>query len=98
MAAIKGLEALTRRCQVNLVTDSKYVKDGITQWLTNWKKRDWKTAGKTPVKNMDLWKRLDLASQQHQIHWQWVKGHAGDPGNEMADRLANRAIDELKQE
>lgn len=95
MAAIRGLEALTRQCQVELTTDSKYVRDGITQWLANWKKRGWKTANKKPVKNVDLWQRLDKAASEHQISWHWVKGHAGHPENELADELANRGIDEL---
>lgn len=95
MAAIVALEALTQPCQVLLTTDSKYVMDGITSWLANWKKRGWKTASKQPVKNVDLWQRLDAACLPHQIQWQWVKGHSGHAENERADELANRGIDEL---
>ncbi len=95
MAAIKALEALTRKCQVELYTDSKYVLKGITEWMPDWKKRGWKTAAKKPVKNVELWQRLDAAVQKHDISWNWVKGHTGDAGNEEADALANQAIDEL---
>lgn len=95
-AAIKALESLTRTCDVVLTTDSKYVKDGISSWLKNWKKNNWKTASKSPVKNADLWKQLDALSQQHKVQWEWVKGHAGHPENELADQLANRAIDEMQ--
>jgi ribonuclease HI len=95
MAAIQALEALTRNCQVELYTDSKYVLKGITEWMPDWKKRGWKTAAKKPVKNVDLWQRLDAAVQKHDISWHWVKGHTGDPGNEQADALANQGIDEL---
>ena len=91
-AAIEALEALTESCNVILYTDSNYVKDGISSWLANWKKRGWKTANKKPVKNVDLWKRLDDATARHDIDWRWVKGHAGDPGNERADELANRGV------
>ena len=98
MAAIVALETLNAPCQVVLTTDSKYVMDGITQWMANWKKRGWKTAWKQPVKNVDLWQRLDAAVQRHEIDWQWVKGHSGHPGNERADALANRGIDEMKQQ
>jgi ribonuclease HI len=98
MAAIVALETLNAPCQVVLITDSKYVMDGITQWMANWKKRGWKTASKQPVKNVDLWQRLDAAVQRHEIDWQWVKGHSGHPGNERADALANRGIDEMKQQ
>jgi len=97
MAAIMALEALTQPCQVVLTTDSRYVMDGITQWMANWKKRGWKTASKQPVKNADLWRRLDAACSKHTIEWQWVKGHSGHPENEKADALANRGIDELLQ-
>jgi ribonuclease HI len=82
---------------VVLTTDSRYVMDGITQWMANWKKRGWKTASKQPVKNADLWRRLDAACSKHTIEWQWVKGHSGHPENEKADALANRGIDELLQ-
>ena len=95
MAAIRGLETLTKPCQVVLTTDSRYVMDGITSWMANWKKRGWKTASKQPVKNVDLWQRLDAAAQPHTIDWLWVKGHSGHPENERADALANRGIDEL---
>lgn len=92
-AAIQGLETLKRPCPVTLYTDSKYVLQGITEWMANWKKRGWKTAAKKPVKNEDLWRRLDQAIQQHQIDWRWVKGHSGEPGNEKADALANKGIE-----
>ena len=95
LAAIMALESLKRSCKVALTTDSKYVRDGITSWITNWKKRGWKTANKSPVKNLDLWQRLDKVQDQHQVQWHWVKGHAGHPENEQADRLANRGIDEM---
>jgi ribonuclease HI len=95
MAAITGLETLTRSCKVKLYTDSKYVRDGITSWMANWKKRGWKTANKKPVKNIELWKRLDAATGNHDIEWIWVKGHSGDEGNERADELANLGIDEM---
>lgn len=94
-AAIEGLNTLTRSCNVRLYTDSTYVLKGITEWLPNWKKRNWKTAAKKPVKNVELWQELDKAAQRHQIEWRWVKGHSGDPGNEKADELANRGIDQL---
>ncbi len=97
MAAIQALEVLTRPCAVILHTDSKYVLQGITEWLPNWKRRGWKTASKQPVKNEDLWRRLDTACGRHTIDWQWVKGHSGDLGNEMADQLANQGIDELEK-
>lgn len=96
MAAISALEALKKPCVVHLYIDSKYVLDGITQWLPNWKKRGWKTASKAPVKNEDLWRRLDTAIQTHQIDWRWVKGHSGNIGNERADALANLGIDSLR--
>ena len=91
MAAIVALEALKEHCDVVLSTDSQYVRQGITQWIHNWKKRGWKTADKKPVKNVDLWKRLDAALGQHQIKWEWVKGHAGHPENERCDELARAA-------
>jgi ribonuclease HI len=94
-AAIEALTALKRPCQVRLYTDSEYVKNGITQWLAGWRARGWRTAARKPVKNQDLWQRLDEAAAGHQVEWRWVKGHAGDPGNERADRLANRGIDQL---
>lgn len=95
-AAIKGLEALSRNCRVRLTTDSQYVRNGITQWIENWKKKGWKTAGRQPVKNVDLWQRLDQLVGDHDIEWHWVRGHSGHPENELADQLANRGIDELK--
>lgn len=95
MAAIQALEVLTRPCEVELNTDSKYVVQGIQEWMPNWKKRGWKTAAKTPVKNEDLWRRLDQAMSRHQVRWVWVKGHSGDYGNEKADKLANQGIESL---
>ncbi len=94
-AAIKGLAQLTRSCDVILTTDSQYLRKGITEWITNWKKRGWKTASKKPVKNMDLWKQLDELVQNHDITWEWVKGHSGHPENEKADELANKGIESL---
>ncbi len=94
-AAIRALESLKRSCIVKLTTDSSYVRNGITEWLPNWKKRSWRTASNKPVKNADLWQRLDRAAQVHQISWHWVRGHSGHPENERADQLANRGIDEL---
>ncbi len=93
MAAISALESLREACTVTLHTDSKYVLQGLTEWLPSWKKRGWKTADKKPVKNQDLWQRLDVAAARHQIDWRWVKGHSGDPGNENADRLANKGLE-----
>lgn len=95
MGAIQALETLTQRCQVTLYTDSVYVRSGILEWIQGWKARGWKTADKKPVKNQDLWQRLDAARQSHEIEWKWVKGHAGDPGNERADQLANKGIETL---
>ena len=94
-AVIEALNALKGSRNVVVYTDSKYVKDGINSWIDNWKKRGWKTAAKKPVKNQDLWQALDAAREAHQIEWVWVKGHAGNDGNEQADALANRGIDEL---
>jgi len=94
-ATIEALNALKGHSNVILHTDSKYVMDGINDWMPNWKKRGWKTAAKKPVKNKDLWQALDEATDRHDIDWRWVKGHDGNPGNEMADELANRGIDEL---
>ena len=96
MAAIQALDALRERCTVTLYTDSIYVKQGLNAWLPVWKAKGWRTADKKPVKNQDLWERLDAAAARHEVDWRWVKGHAGDPGNEAADRLANEAIDEMK--
>ena len=95
MAAIRALESLKRPCSVSLTTDSVYVRSGITEWLPQWKKRGWKTAARKPVKNVDLWQRLDAAMQPHRVSWHWVKGHSGHAENERADLLANRGIDEL---
>ena len=95
MAVIKGLEALNRASSVTVTTDSKYVKNGITEWIHNWKRNGWKTAAKKPVKNEDLWRELDVMVAKHQVTWQWVKGHAGHEENERADELANRGIEEL---
>jgi ribonuclease HI len=95
MAAIRGMEVLTKPCSVVLTTDSQYVMKGITEWMENWKRRGWKTAAKKPVKNVDLWQRLSTALEKHEVEWQWVRGHTGHPENERADVLANRGIDEL---
>ena len=95
-AAIEALKALSEPCQVNLTTDSTYVKDGITQWLTNWKRNGWKTAAKKPVKNQDLWQALEHESTRHEIDWCWVKGHSGHRENERADRLANLGMDTVR--
>jgi len=92
-AVIEALASLKRRCQVTIYTDSAYVKDGITKWIHAWKARGWKTADRRPVKNIELWQRLDELSAAHEVHWRWVRGHAGNPGNERADRLANRGVD-----
>ena len=89
MAAIKGLEALTRPCKVDLTTDSQYVRKGITEWIFNWRKNNWRTAAKKPVKNADLWQMLDQAVKPHEVKWHWVKGHSGHVENEIADDLAN---------
>jgi len=90
MAVIQALTALSRPCNVTIHTDSEYVRKGITEWIHGWKQRGWKTADKKPVKNQDLWQRLEALSQLHRVNWRWVKGHAGDPGNERADALANQ--------
>jgi len=92
-AVIKSLQELNRSCNIIITTDSNYVKDGITKWIHNWKKNGWKTANKKPVKNKNLWLELDNLVNQHQINWQWIKGHSGHPDNEKADQLANDAID-----
>lgn len=96
MAAIEGLRALKEPCEVLLTTDSTYVKDGITRWLTNWKKNGWKTAAKKAVKNQDLWEQLDQQTSRHDVQWQWVKGHSGHTENERADALANQGMDTVK--
>lgn len=94
MAAIAGLEALKRTCQVDIYTDSQYVRKGITEWIHGWKKNGWKTSARKDVKNRDLWQRLDASIARHRVNWHWVKGHAGHPGNERADALANMGIDD----
>ena len=93
LAAIEALEALKRPCRVDLHTDSTYLRDGITKWIINWKRNGWRTAAKKPVKNVDLWRRLETAMERHQMTWHWVKGHAGHPGNEAADALARQGLD-----
>ena len=97
MGAISALEALTRPCRVDLHTDSKYVQTGISEWIRGWKLRGWKTADKKPVKNEDLWRRLDEARARHDVKWHWVKGHAGHELNERADGLANRGIEDMRR-
>ena len=92
-AAIEALEALKRPCAVDLHTDSQYLKGGITGWIHGWKRNGWKTADKKPVKNAELWQRLDALRQLHHVEWRWVKGHSGEPGNERADALANRGVE-----
>ena len=98
MAAIAGLEALKRPCRVRLYSDSQYLRDGITKWIHGWKRRDWRTADKQPVKNVDLWQRLDAAAARHVVDWQWVRGHSGHPENERADAIARARIDEAERE
>ncbi|MBY0573900.1 MAG: ribonuclease HI [Undibacterium sp.] len=95
MAVIRSLEALKRPCQITLHTDSQYVLKGITEWIAGWKAKGWKTASKAPVKNVDLWQALELAKNTHEIEWVWVKGHAGNIGNERADQLANRGVESV---
>jgi ribonuclease HI len=95
-AAIQALEALTRPVAVRIHTDSSYLRDGITKWISGWKRNGWMTRDKQPVKNADLWRRLDAAAGRHQVEWRWVRGHAGDPGNERADALAGRGLDEAR--
>jgi len=95
MAAIKGLQALKRKCRVDLYTDSQYVRRGITEWIKGWKQKQWRNSQNKPVKNADLWQQLDDLSQQHDVHWHWVKGHSGHPENERADTLATSAIDQF---
>lgn len=94
-AVIEGLGALKKRCDIDVYTDSQYVRKGVLEWMPKWKTNGWKTADKKPVKNADLWQALDQASLRHVVRWHWVKGHAGDPGNELADALANQGVDEM---
>lgn len=96
MAAIAALETLSRPCQVELTTDSQYLRKGVTEWMAAWKQRGWRTAARKPVKNRDLWERLDALTAQHEINWHWVRGHTGHAENERVDALANRGIDELE--
>ena len=95
---IEGLQAIKRPCRITLYLDSQYVRQGITSWIHNWKRKGWKTADNKPVKNADLWQQLDalVHNSPHQIHWEWVKGHAGNPGNEKADELANRGVEQVQ--
>ena len=97
-AAIAALEILDRTSEITIITDSKYVMNGIQSWLAGWKKNNWKTASKKPVKNEELWKRLDLLCEQHEVNWKWVKGHAGDMGNERVDKLARNAMEPFKED
>jgi ribonuclease HI len=96
MAVIQALKVLKRPCEIILHTDSQYVLKGITEWIQGWKAKGWKTAARTPVKNVDLWQALDQARNTHKIEWKWVKGHSGHPGNERADQLANRGVDSMR--
>jgi ribonuclease HI len=96
LAVIRALEALTRHCEINLYTDSQYVKNGIETWIHGWKRNGWKTADRKPVKNADLWHELDALAKQHTIRWHWVRGHNDHPGNERADALANRGVDAIR--
>lgn len=98
MAVIQALKALKRSCDVVVHTDSQYVQKGMNEWLANWKRRDWRTADKKPVKNADLWQELDAQVQAHTLTWKWVRGHAGDPGNEQADQLANLGVELARAE
>ncbi len=98
LAAIRALESLKRSCKVHLHTDSQYLQKGISEWLDSWKVRNWRTASKKPVKNEDLWKRLDQLTQQHEIEWCWVRGHSGHTDNERADQLANRGVEVIVTE
>lgn len=96
MATIVALKSLKRKCDVDVTTDSSYVKDGITKWIFNWKKNGWKTANKKPVKNQELWQKLDEMTQKHKVNWHWVKGHEGHPENERADALAVEEVQKIK--
>ena len=98
MAAIQALEALKSPCEVTLYTDSVYVRNGIPEWLDGWRRRGWKTASKQPVKNQELWQRLDAAARRHRIDWRWVRGHSGNAGNEHADQLANQGLEQAQAE
>ncbi|MDG0979524.1 MAG: ribonuclease HI [Halieaceae bacterium] len=95
-ATIKALQTLNVPCSVDLYTDSVYVRDGVTKWISNWKRNNWRTASKQPVKNKDLWQALDQAIGEHEVNWHWVKGHSGNEGNERADQLANKGIEQLR--
>nr|MBV6628410.1 ribonuclease HI [Oceanococcus sp. HetDA_MAG_MS8] len=95
-AAIAALQALKQACRVQLHTDSTYVQQGISSWIANWRKRNWRTAAGKPVKNQDLWQALDAAAQRHEVSWHWVKGHAGDPMNERADALARQGVEQVR--
>ena len=97
LAVIRALESLKRNCDIDLYTDSQYVKQGIETWIHGWKRNGWKTADKKPVKNTDLWRELDTLAEAHTIRWHWVRGHNNHPGNERADALANRGVDEVRQ-
>lgn len=97
MAAIQALSAFRESCEIDFYTDSQYLRKGMLEWMANWKKRHWKTAGNKPVKNVDLWQELDKETARHHVRWHWVKGHSGHPENELADELANQAIDILLQ-
>lgn len=97
MAVIEALRALKRHCQVEITTDSQYVKNGMTSWIAGWKRNGWRTSNKEPVKNQDLWQALDTLVQSHEVRWHWVKGHSGHPENELADQLANQGIESLKK-
>lgn len=96
-AAIRALESLKEPCRVDLYTDSSYVRSGITEWLPNWLRRGWRTVARKPVKNQDLWQELAALTNRHDVHWHWVRGHSGHPGNELADELANRGLDEARR-
>jgi ribonuclease HI len=98
VAVIQALEILNRRCRVRVVTDSQYVQKGVQEWMANWKRKNWKTAAGKPVANRDLWEKLDQALQRHEVNWEWVRGHQGHAGNERADELANRGVDEVLNE
>lgn len=97
-AVIEGLNSLTRQCEVDAYVDSQYVRKGVLEWMPKWKTNGWRTADKKPVKNVDLWQKLDLACSKHMVRWHWVKGHSGDPGNEKADALANEGVLKAQQQ